>query len=86
MPTCKSISIYKKRDWKILDTKLHIQARTHQTCGIPLSIRGVSLLSTCVDQFSKWPEAFPLVEISAEAMTKVFYTGWISRFCLPLRE
>ncbi|GFT07078.1 transposon Ty3-I Gag-Pol polyprotein [Trichonephila clavipes] len=40
---------------------------------------------TCVDQFSKWPEAFPMVEISAEAVAKAFYSGWISRFGPPLR-
>ncbi|GFS93609.1 transposon Ty3-I Gag-Pol polyprotein [Nephila pilipes] len=40
---------------------------------------------TCVDRFSKWPEAFPLVEISAEAMANTFYTGWISTFDSPLR-
>ncbi|GFT91809.1 transposon Ty3-I Gag-Pol polyprotein [Nephila pilipes] len=40
---------------------------------------------TCVDRFSKWPEAYPLVEISAEAVANTFYTGWISRFGPPLR-
>ncbi|GFS53877.1 transposon Ty3-I Gag-Pol polyprotein [Trichonephila inaurata madagascariensis] len=40
---------------------------------------------TCVDRFSKWPEAFPMLEISAEAVAKAFYTGWISRFGPPLR-
>ncbi|GFX44925.1 integrase catalytic domain-containing protein [Trichonephila clavipes] len=40
---------------------------------------------TCVDRFSKWPEAFPMVEISAEAVDKAFYSGWISRFGPSLR-
>lgn len=40
---------------------------------------------TCVDRFSKWPEAFPLVEISAETVARTFYAGWISRFGPPLR-
>ncbi|GFS98067.1 hypothetical protein TNCV_2855121 [Trichonephila clavipes] len=40
---------------------------------------------TCVDRFSKWPEAFPMVEISAEAVAKAFYSGWISRSGHPLR-
>ncbi|GFS44615.1 retrovirus-related Pol polyprotein from transposon 412 [Nephila pilipes] len=42
--------------------------------------KGFRYCLACVDRFSKWPEAFPLAEISAEAVTKVFYTGWISRF------
>ncbi|GFS97524.1 retrovirus-related Pol polyprotein from transposon 412 [Nephila pilipes] len=40
---------------------------------------------TGLDRFSKWPKAFPLVEISAEAVTNAFYTGRISRFGPPLR-
>ncbi|GFS72185.1 pro-Pol polyprotein [Nephila pilipes] len=40
---------------------------------------------TRMDRFSKWPEALPLVEISAEAVANAFYTGWISRFGSPLR-
>ncbi|GFU38012.1 retrovirus-related Pol polyprotein from transposon 297 [Nephila pilipes] len=40
---------------------------------------------SCVDRPSKWPEAFPLVDITAEAVVRVFYTGWISRFGPPLR-
>ncbi|GFU12416.1 transposon Ty3-I Gag-Pol polyprotein [Nephila pilipes] len=40
---------------------------------------------TCMNRFSKWPEAFPLVEISTEAVANAFYTGWISRFGPPLR-
>lgn len=40
---------------------------------------------TCVDRFSKWPEAIPLVDITAESVARGFYTGWIARFGAPLR-
>ncbi|GBL73843.1 Transposon Ty3-I Gag-Pol polyprotein [Araneus ventricosus] len=40
---------------------------------------------TCVDRFSKWPEAFPLVDISANTIATAFYSGWIFRFGPPLR-
>ncbi|GFS51768.1 retrovirus-related Pol polyprotein from transposon 412 [Trichonephila inaurata madagascariensis] len=46
---------------------------------------GFHFCLTSVYRFSKWPEAFPLVEISAEAITKAFYTDWSSRFGLALR-
>ncbi|GFY77331.1 retrovirus-related Pol polyprotein from transposon 412 [Trichonephila inaurata madagascariensis] len=46
---------------------------------------GFRFCFTCVDRFSKWPNAFPMVDISAEAVDKAFYTGWISRFGPPLR-
>ncbi|GFU03724.1 RT_RNaseH_2 domain-containing protein [Nephila pilipes] len=44
VPTCKCISVYKKRDRKILDIKLLIRARAHRSCGTPTSIRRFSLL------------------------------------------
>ncbi|GBL73846.1 Transposon Ty3-I Gag-Pol polyprotein [Araneus ventricosus] len=40
---------------------------------------------TCVDRFSKWPEAFPLVDISANTIATAFYSGGIFRFGPPLR-
>ncbi|GFU17363.1 retrovirus-related Pol polyprotein from transposon 412 [Nephila pilipes] len=41
---------------------------------------GFRFCLTCVDRFSKWPEAFPLIKSSAQVVSKVFYTGWIARF------
>ncbi|GBL88484.1 hypothetical protein AVEN_218366-1 [Araneus ventricosus] len=46
---------------------------------------GFGYCLTCVDRFSKWPEAFPLVDISANTIATAFYSGWISRFGPPLR-
>ncbi|GBM70891.1 hypothetical protein AVEN_28459-1 [Araneus ventricosus] len=40
---------------------------------------------TCVDRFSKWPEAFPLVDISVNTIATAFYSEWISRIGPPLR-
>ncbi|GBM25137.1 Pro-Pol polyprotein [Araneus ventricosus] len=52
----------------------------------PLSpSEGFRYCLTCVDRFSKWPEAFPLVDISANTIATTFYSGWISRFGPPLR-
>ncbi|GFT99545.1 retrovirus-related Pol polyprotein from transposon 412 [Nephila pilipes] len=39
----------------------------------------------CMDRFSKWPEAYSLVEISAETLVMFFHTDWISKFGPPLR-
>jgi len=39
--------------------------------------------STMIDRFSRWPEAIPLCEISAETVTTAFYIHWISRFGAP---
>lgn len=40
---------------------------------------------TCVDRFSRWPEAFPLENIEAKTVAKAFFSGWIARFGTPLR-
>ncbi|GFS96850.1 retrovirus-related Pol polyprotein from transposon 412 [Nephila pilipes] len=47
--------------------------------GLLSPSEGFRYCLTCADRFSKYPEAFPQVEISEEAMTKV-YISLISRF------
>lgn len=40
---------------------------------------------TVVDRFTRWPEAYPLRNITAETCAAAFINGWVSRFGCPER-
>ena len=42
--------------------------------------RGFTYLLTFVDHFIRWPEAFPLLHITAEVIVQAFLSDWISHF------
>ncbi len=44
---------------------------------------GYTYLFTVVDRFSRWAEAFPLVESSAQPCGEALIHGWVSRFGVP---
>lgn len=45
--------------------------------------QGYRYLVTCIDRFSRWPEAFPTKDISAQTIARVFFNDWIARFGTP---
>ena len=38
---------------------------------------------TCVDRFTRWPELFPVTDITAETAAMCVVNGWISHFSIP---
>nr|CAH8845942.1 unnamed protein product [Trichobilharzia regenti]CAH8864580.1 unnamed protein product [Trichobilharzia regenti] len=44
---------------------------------------GCSYLLTCVDRFTRWPEAIPIPDVTAQTVCRAFMDGWVAHFGCP---
>ena len=45
--------------------------------------KGFTYLLTCIDRFTRWPEAIPLTSATTKVIAQGFLNGWIARFGVP---
>ncbi|XP_043500950.1 uncharacterized protein LOC122523340 [Polistes fuscatus] len=65
----------------IPDTRFH-HVHIDIVGPLPLS-RGYRYCLTMIDRFTRWPEAIPIADMSADSVTKAFFSGWVARFGAP---
>ncbi|BHF72277.1 hypothetical protein SprV_0401534100 [Sparganum proliferum] len=60
-----------------------MQRRPPGHSGSPPLTNGCPYLLTCVDRFTRWPEAIPLQNIAAPTVVKAFLCRWFATFDAP---
>ncbi|XP_075741287.1 uncharacterized protein LOC142790172 [Rhipicephalus microplus] len=52
--------------------------------GAVLQQRGQSYLLTCINRSTRWPEAVPIPDMTADTVARAFIFHWVARFGVPV--
>nr|VZI13842.1 unnamed protein product [Spirometra erinaceieuropaei] len=80
LPRCVELFFKLSTDSPILGFEPH--RSSSRTGPLPPS-NGYTHLLTCVDRYTRWPEAFPLPNVQAETIVKAFVSRWVAIFGAP---
>ena len=75
LPTCEGIPSYAHPLSTLPVPDARFQQIHLDIVGPLPPSRGFSYLLICIDQFSRWPEAFPMTDIAAESVARTFISG-----------
>ena len=80
------INVYTKTPIQPIDIPKSRFEHIHMDIVGPLPVsNGCKHILTIIDRYSRWPEAYPLKDISTNTIIQTFVNNYISRFGVPLK-
>nr|VZI23857.1 unnamed protein product [Spirometra erinaceieuropaei] len=83
LPRCVELFFKLSTDSPILGFEPHRSSSRIDVLGPLPPSNGYTHLLTCVDRYTRWPEAIPLPNVQAETIVKAFVSGWVAIFGAP---